>query len=309
MAGTGAFSAAPIPSPPAHTLFSLESFARVRATVTIGDLDPLNPLYPLAQECSFGDGASCDALYRQAPAGSDFQQFAATCGNASPGIDHAGNCADLGTIQPGQSIPNVSPISPAITAATGDKSFDIGLVSAFFGVLYLMALFVLDRAQLRGLATAFVVPGFVALLTGTQSLGNAAHHAWVGGLLTFVAGIGIGLVGDLTGRRFTTWAGGFAVALGALIVALDASHISHSVRNGSVELAGPGLIVVSFGAGLVATAYVLSQLLRPADPGVRGPEEPRPRPPFLEGPGAPWGAPAAPSDPASSCPPPPDPPT
>jgi hypothetical protein len=302
VAGTGAFSAAPIPSPPAHTLFSLESFATVRATVTLGDLDPNDPLYPLAQECSFGDGVSCDALYRQAPAGTDFHQFAATCGNAAPGTENEGNCANLTITQPGASIPTLSPFptvplptSPVINATT-DKSFDIGLVSVFFGVVYLLALFVLDRGRLRGLATAFVIPGFVALLSGTQSLGSAAHHAWVGGLLTFVAGIGIGIVGDLTGRRFTTWAGGFAVALGALIVAGDASHVSHAVRNGTVELAGPGLLVMSFGAGLVATAYVISQLLRPRDPDV--PEEPRPQPPFLDGPGAAWGTPAADPGPA-----------
>jgi len=44
-------------------------------------LDQYDALYPLAEACSFGNGASCDSLYSQAPAGSDFRQFAATCGN------------------------------------------------------------------------------------------------------------------------------------------------------------------------------------------------------------------------------------
>ncbi|HEV7526318.1 MAG TPA: hypothetical protein VGP92_15215 [Acidimicrobiia bacterium] len=269
--GTGAYSASPIPSPPEHTMFSLSAFAGARATVVLGDLDQTDPLYPLAESCGNGDFAACDDLYNQAVSGSGFQQFAATCGNAQPNTRRAGFCNDFGSspLQPAQPFPTfqtptfnpTGPIAP-FTTTTGDKSFDIGIVSALFGVIYLGAVFVLDRVRWRGLATAFVVPGFLALVTGTQSLGNAAHHAWVGGGLTLVAGLFIGVVGDRTGRRFTTWVGGVTVALGALVIALDTAHISRSVNGGNVKLAGPGLIVLGFGAGLVALGLVIAHLLR-----------------------------------------------
>ena len=175
--------------------------------VDLGDLDPTDPLYPLAEQCAAGDSTSCDTLYREAPSGSDFQAFAETCGNPSSSIVSAGSCRLSVTnpfIQTPGSLPTIDPITPLRGA--DDKSLEIGLVSTFFGVAYLGALVVLDRGKQSGIATAFVVPGFVALLSGTESLGNAAHHAWVGGLLTLIAGIGIGLVGDRTKRRFTTWA-------------------------------------------------------------------------------------------------------
>jgi len=157
----------------------------------------------------------------------------------------------------------------------------------FFGVTYLGALFVLDRARWRGMATAFAIPGIVALVTGTQSLGNAAHHASVGGALTFVAGLGIGVVGDRTHRRFTTWAGGIIAALGGLTVALDSAHIFRATSGGSVKLAGPGLIVISFGVGLIATAFIVGQLLR--RPGAPPESEPPAVPPVDAAPS--WRAP------------------
>ena len=60
-------------------------------------------------------------------------------------------------------------------------------------------------------------------------------HVWVGGLLTLVAGIGIGLVGDRTKRRFTTWAGAAAAAFGTLTVALDTAHISRAFGSQNVS--------------------------------------------------------------------------
>jgi hypothetical protein len=259
VAGSGAYSTSPIPSPPAHTLFTLQSFTDVRATVTLGDLDSTDPLYSLARECSSGSLGACDALYAAAPAGSAFQQFAAACGNSGVTRSASGSCGLSVTNPFGRPGSTINPITP-LRGAT-DKSLDIGLVSTFFGVAYLAALFALDRGRRSGLATAFVVPGLVALLTGTGSLGNAAHHAWVGGLLTLVAGIGIGFVGDRTKRRFTTWAGAVVAAFGTLTVALDTAHISRAVGSSNVKLTGPGLIVIAFGVGLVALAVVLAGFL------------------------------------------------
>ncbi len=289
VSGTGAYSAAPIPSPPAHTLFSLQSLAGERSTVALGDLDSTDPLYPLAQQCDSGDEAACDTLFHSAPAGSDFQQFGATCGNTQPSTNLGGTCELRGNSSvggPTLPLPNLG--SGSLARTTSNKTFDIGLVSALFGVAYLGALYLLDRAGWRGLATAFVVPGFVALVTGAQSLGEAAHHAWATGAFTFVAGLVIGVVGDRTGRRFTTWAGGLTVALGGLTVALDAAHISHAVSNGNVKLAGPGLIVMAFGVGLVALAFVIAQLLR--HPGGGGASSGDDAGPMFGAPGS--GAPA-----------------
>jgi hypothetical protein len=263
VAGTGAYSAHPVPSPPPHTFFSLQRLAQPRAAVQLGDLDPNDPLFHLAQECDFGDAGSCDDLYREAPAGSDFSAFGASCGNAQPDESEAGRCSSSGlpgTLSPSP-FPRVTPITP-LAGATDDKSLEIGLVSVLFGVGYLGALYVLDRKRWNGVATAFVIPGVVALTTGTQSLGNAAHHAWAGGAMTFVAGLFIGVIGDRTGRRFTTWTGGIVAALGGLTVALDSAHITQAARNGDVKLAGPGLIVVSFGIGLIATAFIIGQIMR-----------------------------------------------
>jgi hypothetical protein len=284
VAGSGAYSASPIPSPPAHTLFSLQSFTDARATVTLGDLDSTDPLYSLAQQCSNGSLGACDALYAAAPAGSAFQQFAAACGNSGVTRSAAGSCGLSVTNPFGQPGSTINPIAP-LRGATGGKSLDIGLVSAFFGVAYLAALFALDRGGRSGLATAFVVPGFVALLSGTESLGVAAHHAWVGGLLTLVAGLGIGFVGDRTKRRFTTWAGAVAAAFGTLTVALDTAHISRAFGASNVKLAGPGLIVIGFGVGLVALAVVLAGLL-----GWPGEMTPGARPPSAFTPSSQTGA-------------------
>ncbi len=262
VAGTDAYSAQPVPSPPPHTLFSLQRLTQPRATAQLGDLDPNDPLFHLAQECDFGDAASCDSLYRQAPAGSDFAAFAASCGNSQPDESEAGKCSSSALPATGFSpFPNVSPITP-IAGATQNKSLEIGFVSTVFGVVYLGALFLLDRARWHGVATAFVIPGIVALTTGTQSLGNTWHHAWAGGALTFVAGLFIGVIGDRTRRRFTTWTGGIVAALGGLTVALDSAHITQAVSNGKVKLGGPGLIVMSFGVGLIATGFILAQVMR-----------------------------------------------
>jgi hypothetical protein len=135
-----------------------------------------------------------------------------------------------------------------------------------------------------------VLPAGLALFTGTQLLGNAADHVWVGGALTFAAGLLFGFVGHLGSRRFTTWAGGFAAGVGAISVALDVSGISDTSTE-NVKLAGPGLLVIAFGAGLVALAYAVSQMLD------RGDGEPG-APPADSDPGPPIEPPVAPLEPS-----------
>jgi hypothetical protein len=272
-----AYSIAPIPSPPAHTVLSLSGF---QAQVTIEDLDINDPLYPLAEDCANGDMAACDQLYNDAPITSDFSEFGATCGDTftgSPGFcDQPSFDFDE---EPSDTFNPMVPTTPFQTSG-GDKSFEIGFVSVLFGLAYLAALFVLDRRKQRGLATAFVVPALAALIEGTSVLGNAAGHAWVGGLLTLLAGVLIGTVGHLSGaRRFTTWVGGLLIAFGALTIALDAVNIDSTTSDdGNLKIGGPGLIVVGVGIALVAFAFLAAQVLPDPDP-----EEPEPGDPLLGG--------------------------
>lgn len=284
--GTDAYSVSPIPSPPAHTLFSLSAL-HSQVGSSLQDLDSSDPLYPLAQSCDRLHDDTCFQLSTSAPAGSDFSRFGATCGGTTNGALPGCSVVTF-PANPTSPFGGTNPL-PNLASGTGDKSSEIGIVSTLFGLLYLLTLWVLDRRNLHRMGTAFVVPGVIALITGAQSLGNATHHAWAGGILTAVAGLVIGVVGDRTGRRFTAWFGGFAIALGAMIVALDAARIRTSLSHGEVKLAGPGFIVISFGVGLVASGYVIAQFLRRPDTGDEPPAPTPPPEPLV-------GAPAAPAD-------------
>jgi hypothetical protein len=301
-AGTDAYSAAPIPSPPAHTTFSLSA---LHTEVTLEDLDSTNVLYPIARLCDEGNAFACDTLYDQAPPGSDFAAFADTCGNTEP-AGSGDRCADLAGGFGGQEPFGTTPspfdggvVPGEVGAGSGDKSLQIGLVSLLFGLVYGGALFAFDRRRWHGLGTALVVPGFLALFTGTEVLGNAAHHAWTGGLLTFVAGVAFALVGDLGGRRFTTWAGGALAAFGVYVFAGDVTDFEKSFTDVSPNLARPAWITIAFGVALVVFACVIAALrARYAELGT--PPAPQP-PPFEAGftpagppPAPPWAPPSAP---------------
>jgi hypothetical protein len=259
-----------------------------RATVTLDELDSSDPLYPLAEQCADGDLSACDTLYQEAPIGSEFEEFGASCGDTFAGPP--GNCSDGGfgfEPVPGD---NLNPFVPD-DSGVDDKSLEIGLMSLFLGLVYLAGLYVLDQAGNARLATAFVLPAGAALFTGTELLGNAAEHAWVGGVLTFFGGLAFGVVGHLGGRRFTAWAGGFIAGVGAITVALDAPGISDTT-SGDLKLAGPGLLVMLFGAGLVALAYAVAQWFQSREAPGQGPG------PLVPGDGG--GAPSVPPGPAAS---------
>lgn len=320
-AGTNAYSASPIPSPPAHTMFSLSA---LHGQVTIGDLDANDPLYVDALSCNAGIGSSCDTLYDNAEPGSDFETFGDTCGNTEPS-GSGDQCADLrgsGFNGGGSFGTTPSPFSGGVVpgtigAGSSDKSTEIGIVSLLFGITYVGALFALDRRRLHGLGTAFVVPGVYALFTGTEVLGNAAHHVWVGGLLTLVAGIAFALVGDFGGRRFTTWAGGVFAAIGLYLFAGDVTNFKKSFGNVNPNLARPAFITIGFGLGLVALAWVIAVArVRFTGPG-SSPSGTPTAPPLFPGfppPTAPdtlvpsWQTPAAPPPSAPWQPPPVPPP-
>ena len=280
-AGTDAYSAAPIPSPPAHTMFSLSA---LHAQVTIDNLDKTNVLYPVALECDLNHGAPCDTLYDEAAPGSDFEKFADTCGGKQP-TGSGDQCAGLAGGFGGQAPFGTTPspfngggfVPGRVGAGSGDKSLEIGLVSLLFGIAYIGALFALDRRRWRGLGTALVVPGFLALFTGTEVLGNAAHHVWFGALLTFVAGVTVALIGDLGGRRFTAWAGGAFAAGGVYLFAGDVTNFKKSFRDIQPHVVRPALITIGFGAALVVLAWVIA-LARSNYSDTDGSEPPAPYP-------------------------------
>ncbi|HTK15751.1 MAG TPA: hypothetical protein VL769_05110 [Acidimicrobiia bacterium] len=342
VAGTDAYSAAPIPSPPAHTTFSLSA---LHADVSIGDLDPSNPLYPIALQCNAGIGSACDTLYDQSEPGSNYEEFADTCANREP-AGSGDQCADLeggfgSQTPPFGTTPFGTTPSPfpggfgTVGAGSSDKSLEIGFVSLLFGIAYVGALSVLDRQRWHGLATAFVIPGFVALFTGTEVLGNAAHHVWVGGLLTLAAGIAVALVGDFGGRRFTTWAGGVFGAFGVYLFAGDVTNFKKSFSAIDPNISRPAWITIAFGVGLVALAWVIANVrsqyagpagrspLEPPDAPPPPPPTPSPfappaprdptpvpawQPPAAPPPSAPWPPPVPPPSPPWQPPPPPPPP-
>ena len=92
VADTDAYVAAPVPSPPYATPAAVLDAMRggsdnelatfVTQETTLDDLDPSDPLYPLAQECEDGDLAACDSLWTQSEADSDFEAFAESCGGS-----------------------------------------------------------------------------------------------------------------------------------------------------------------------------------------------------------------------------------
>ena len=178
VAGTDAYSAAPIPSPPAHTMFSLSGLTHAppvietRAEVTLDQLDQSSPFYPQAVLCSDGEGFACDSLFRDTPVDSPFHTFADTCGNTQP-VGSGGQCATLEGSGVGNTIPfeggsSVNQLVPPVGLATHDKSLDIGIVSLLFGIVYLGALWGLDQRRRRALGTALVVPAILASSPGPR---------------------------------------------------------------------------------------------------------------------------------------------
>ena len=60
--------------------------------MTLDDLDPGDPLYPLAQQCAAGDMDACDELYAVSDIGSDLEAFGDTCGGTAE-EGSGGSCA------------------------------------------------------------------------------------------------------------------------------------------------------------------------------------------------------------------------
>ncbi len=151
---------------------------------------------------------------------------------------------------------------------SNDTSLEVGLVSAIFGVGYLLAMRRCDRRAEFAIGTGFAATGTLAVALAVGSLGiwldslaGAGLIAVIGG--TFCAWAGAGR------RRWTTWFGAFVGSVGALLVSGDAADSG----DGDGSVAVFAWLTMALGAGLALTAVGLARLL--GEPGTP-PEPSRP---------------------------------
>jgi uncharacterized membrane protein HdeD (DUF308 family) len=168
---------------------------------------------------------------------------------------------------------------------------EIGGVAALFGIAYLMAVALLDARRRTGVATAFVVPGVVALVYAIVFLGIESDNVLVAGVLSVAAGLFCGSIGTQAHRRFTVWFGAFFATVGALLVAgkLTADAVNDNGDNTGYLF---GAFTIGFGLLMAAVALVTARVLReppngddPTDDGGAGaaPVAPPPAPtPYFE---------------------------
>jgi hypothetical protein len=269
--------------------------------VTLDQLDPTDPLYPLAQSCDGGDFDACSELAARAEPGSNFEAFGLSCGGTGFGCD-----ASIDTLDSTSAF--TSPLS-----SQRDKALQIGLVSLAFGAVYLGALWFLDRRHLRVLGTAFVPTAVVALAVAAIALGEKTDSATAGGAIAIALGVVIGVVGWFgSDRRFTTWTGGVLASVGAIVIAADVAP-EPSPSGDNADLIGPGLVVLAFGLAVVGLALLAHRLLEAGGesatagtppPPAGGPHSAAPpTPPIPPGPLAPPTPSAPPTQPPGPTPP------
>lgn len=99
----------------------------------------------------------------------------------------------------------------------GPDTTALVIVSLLFGIGYLAAGSFLDRAGLRGTATAFIGVGDVALAAAVV-VGATGREQWLSATLVVAAGAYVGFVGARLGRRLTTWAGTAAFVIGIVLL-------------------------------------------------------------------------------------------
>jgi hypothetical protein len=136
-----------------------------------------------------------------------------------------------------------------------------GAVAGMFAVVYLLAVAVLDNRGRHGIATAFVLPGIVALSYAVSALGSEADSVYVGALLSVAAGLFAGAVGARTHRRFTVWWGAFFATVGALLFAGQITDDTAGGDDGDNIATVFGLLAVVFGLVMVTLALAVRQVL------------------------------------------------
>jgi hypothetical protein len=251
VADTGDYFSEPIPATPfAMEREGFDAHVASFPSQDLDQLDPTDPLYPLAEACAQGDYDACDSLWTEAESGSEFEAFAEACGG-DPGRTFP--CSESSAFDDFGDDSIDGPTDPLDVTPLGnqdDNALEIGLASLLFGAAYLAAVRTLDVWRANALATALVLPAIAALVAAAAALGDASSSAIFGGLLTFAFGVGIGVVGYLgVDRRFSTWGGALTASVGALIIAADVAPTGSDTSDGNLTTSG--FIVLAFGFGVV----------------------------------------------------------
>jgi hypothetical protein len=96
----------------------------------------------------------------------------------------------------------------------------IGGYTLAFAVVYLVISRVLDRRNMRGLATPFAFAGIVTVITGIALLSDSLDQVGTGIAFALV-GFALVYLGATEGRRATNWVGAILVFLGITTVVAD----------------------------------------------------------------------------------------
>jgi hypothetical protein len=96
----------------------------------------------------------------------------------------------------------------------------IGAYTLVFAIAYLVVARVLDRREMRGLATPFTFAGVVTLVVGIASLSDSLDQIGTGVAFT-IAGVVLLYLGATEGRRATNGVGAILVFLGITTVVVD----------------------------------------------------------------------------------------
>jgi hypothetical protein len=149
----------------------------------------------------------------------------------------------------------------------------LGALSLGFGLVYLIGVAALDARGRRGIATAAVLPGVIAMIDSVIFFGDKANNVVVSGLLSLAAGLFVGAVGAQSHRRFTVWIGAFGATVGAVVLTAKIADSTTSSGSNSHAASVFGAVTIVFGAAMVIVAVLAARVLR--EP-VAGDEPPAP---------------------------------
>jgi hypothetical protein len=138
----------------------------------------------------------------------------------------------------------------------------MGVISLLFGIGYLVIAGRLDRSGFGGRATPFVAVGLLALAAAVVLLAGDLEEIGTA-LILVLLGTSIAMHGATVQRRFTTWLGGFAVAVGVLV------FVTKIAPDDDITVTG--LLLLLFGVGLVILGHRAALTLQEPDELAPGP--------------------------------------
>ncbi len=152
--------------------------------------------------------------------------------------------------------------------------------------MYLLGVVVLDTRGKRGVATAAVLPGVIALVAAVIFFGNLANSTIVAGALSVAAGLLCGSVGAQSHRRFMLWTGALLATVGALFFAGRITQASTSGGN-SHTASVFGAFAILFGVVMIVVAMLVGRLLGEPAAAQQQPSGGTAGPSYARGPDAP----------------------